>query len=258
MSSVSRPEKTHAIFNLEATIIDDIFHTSLGIIQTSAIGGAAIELSARTTIQEERQALFDWFRGKTEEDVRPVMEEIAEQTSALFAPWALIAINGLARQGHEIAVVSGSVPDPIAEACADGIERYFEAQDDGAEQPLPEISLVMGRPIRQVDGRYTGEPLEARKNKNARKIVGGDWRRLVFAADSYNSGERMLVEAKKGFVVNPRTDFNPSTERRVNFLYWGTDEPTKVQVRNYRDGYSANYHLNDAASKAGFERDILP
>lgn len=238
--------KELVVLNLEATITDFVVKNVLDDLGLNSNGNGHRETHT-APMSEQRARFLGWVASKSETDLDPLLDTTTERAGERLAPWARLLISAHAVQGRAICLYSCSVPEPIVDAYADGIEKAVS----GAE-----VESVMGRPLLKNGKRYSGELGDAPKTSFVEGLLARD-REIHLLADSFLSGLRAMQLARHKLVVNPDDHLREKTAVQAwHRLKWSYKAPDTSLLAAPHAKRPQAYNLGERADQARLLADL--
>ena len=237
-----------AVFNLDRTITEYVVGNAFLDAIEAGFDVPRLHNIQGSDLKTQRNALYSWLAGKSEEMVGPWLQVTSEKATERVAAWAKLVMAAEVELGSEICLYSSTTPEPLLEAYANGIEKTL---------PGVEVNFVYGKVLR-VDqaGFYTGE---AEQMKKARILEGleDEGYTIEMAADSFNTAMIALKKAKKRFIVNPDRDLqlDEGTTKYVR-IFWDTESPSQVEMSNRYQIDAQVYDLDEIDDRAELLEDL--
>jgi hypothetical protein len=232
-----------AVFNAERTIVDSVFVNALNDVASLGYNRDLWNPRERTSIKEQREIFLGWLANRTLTEIDPLLDVTADRTGERLAPWAQLVIGKEAAIGNTICLYSSTMPEPLLEAYADGIETIL---------PTAQVEYVMGKPLlRDRNSHFTGRVGQMLKATSLEELEE-EGCTIEFVADSFSHAWPAIRMGKRRLIVNPDTDMYDRFHSRTPVLYWREGAPTDIETRVPYDEYARFYDLTDRDDIADF------
>ncbi len=238
--SAARPEI--AIFNLERTIVDNVFQNAVSDLVATELMPAYDTLPH--TERSARDFLAGWMMRKPIDALEPLLGYTTEQTDARLAGWARVVLKHEMEVEHRVGLYSATAPQALLEAYAAGLRDSIYGL---------EVEFVRGKPYEVEDGRYTGDRGEFLKAE-AIEALRQDGRTIYLIADSFGGAWPAIKYGGKRIAVNPDWELQHDDDLpHLDLLYWEANHPNEVAIRPADAERTQKIDLNRKAGR----RDLL-